>query len=131
MKLALKIPAIAAGVLLAATLAASSVQAGCGIQITFNNTLNRPVTVDKEQSRVRLMGGGGTAMVPIGTWAKFMDADVTVPAGKKRVHKTSLKQGCSAGGRQFKFLIAAGNDIIRREKFVAIQFDRKFKVKIK
>jgi hypothetical protein len=105
-------------------------QAGCGIEVTVKNELNRSIVLDREQTKVRVMGPG-TNPVPSGPWRRFFDENITLPANSTRVRRTDLAQGCSAGPREFKFFFAAGPEIKRVNRFVIIPVDQKFRVRIR
>ncbi len=119
---------IAAFFLLFATAVAA--QASCGIEVRYINELNRSVTLDAEQTKVRVFGPGSNP-VPIGTWSRFTSGQLTIPAGATRTRTYVLNQKCRAGPRSFKFFFAGGNQIYRVNKWVVVQIDKRFNVRIK
>jgi hypothetical protein len=108
---------------------ASAANAGCLIQVTYKNKLNRAVVVNKQQTKVR--APGVVAGVPNVGWSTFLAHNINVPANKTIKRNATLDLPCAAGHRIFKFYIVDGNNIIRVKKTVAIPIDQKINVKIK
>jgi|GEM_PF-5935600 len=109
---------------------APAAQAGCGIEIRFENRMDRQITLDDRLTKVRTVGPG-TNPVAVGPWRRLFDDGFSLPANSMRVKHVSLAQGCNAGSRQFKFVFAAGQEIRQVDKIVVIPIDKKFKVRIR
>ncbi|MCO5158247.1 hypothetical protein [Aquamicrobium sp.] len=110
--------------------AVPAAQAGCGIEIRFENRLDRQIALDRQLTKVRTVGPG-TNPVAIGPWRRLFDDGFTLPPNSTRVKQVSLAQGCNAGSRQFKFVFAAGLEVRHVNKIVVIPVDRKFRVRIR
>ena len=108
----------------------TAAHASCNIEVRYINELNRSVTLDTAQTKVRVFGPG-TNPVPIGTWRSFTNQPLNIPAGATRVRTHVLSQGCRAGPRSFKFFFGGGNQIYRVNKWVVVAIDKKFNVRIK
>jgi len=109
---------------------AIAAHASCTIEVRYINELNRSVTLDVEQTKVRVFGPGSNP-VPIGSWSRFTSGQLTIPAGATRTRTYVLNQQCRAGPRSFKFFFAGGNQIYRVNKWVVVQLDKRFNVRIK
>lgn len=105
-------------------------QAGCGIEIHFENRMDRQITLDDRLTKVRTVGPG-TSPVVLGTWRRLFDDGFSLPPNSTRVKHVSLAQGCNAGSRQFKFVFAAGQEIRQVDKVVVIPIDQNFNVRIR
>ncbi len=108
----------------------AAAHASCTIEVRYINELNRSVTLDTAQTKVRVFGPG-TNPVPIGTWNSFTNQPLTIPSGATRVRTHVLAQGCRAGPRSFKFFFAGGSQIYRVNKWVVVALDKKFNVRIR
>lgn len=115
---------------LAVMAAAPVAHAGCGIEIRFENRMDRRISLDDQLTKVRTVGPG-TNPVTVGPWRRLFDDGFSLPANSTRVKHVSLAQSCSAGSRQFKFVFAAGQEIRQVDKIVIIPVDQKFNVRIR
>lgn len=116
--------------ILAVVTLASTAQAGCGIEIRFENRMDRQITLDDRLTKVRTVGPG-TNPVTVGPWRRLFDDGFRLPANSTRVKQVSLAQGCNAGSRQFEFVFAAGQEIRQVNKIVVIPIDKKFNVRVR
>jgi len=120
-------PVVTIIVLWAMTAAA---HASCAIEVRYINELNRSVTLDADQTKVRVFGPGSNP-IPVGPWKRLTSGQFTIPAGATRTKTYVLAQQCKAGPRSFKFFFAGGSKIYRVNKWVIVQIDKRFNVRIK
>jgi len=102
--------------------------AGCPITVKFVNKENHPVTINKNDSKVRSQIPGSPVQPP---WKKFMKSNVTVGANKTVTKAYSLALGCAAGIRKFKFKVNSNGESFWESKKLITAVDKKMTVRIK